>query len=38
MAWSSYRDLIVWQKSMALTGDIYKITDADLRTTENAFG
>ena len=27
MAWSSYKDLIVWQKSMALTGDIYKITE-----------
>lgn len=27
MAWSSYKDLIVWQKGMTLTGDIYKLTE-----------
>ena len=27
MAWSSYKDLVVWQKSMTLTGDIYKLTE-----------
>ena len=27
MPWSSYKDLTVWQKSMALTGDIYKLTE-----------
>ena len=25
MAWSSYRDLVVWQKSMELTEEIYRL-------------
>lgn len=27
MAWNSYKELIVWQKSMTLTSDIYKLTE-----------
>ena len=27
MAWSSYKDLTVWQKSMVLTSNVYKLTD-----------
>ncbi len=27
MAWNSYKDLKVWQKSMTLTSDIYKLTE-----------
>ncbi len=28
MAWSSYRDLVVWQKSMELTEEIYRLVKA----------